>query len=60
VLTKADKLKRKELAESVHAYKKKLIESWEELPPLFVTSAAKKTGQDEVLDFIEKAMKGQL
>lgn len=60
VLTKADKLKRKELAESVQAYKKKLLESWENLPPLFVTSTTKKMGQDEVLDFIDKAMKGQL
>ncbi|HEY5691024.1 MAG TPA: ribosome biogenesis GTP-binding protein YihA/YsxC [Cyclobacteriaceae bacterium] len=60
VLTKADKLKRKELAESIQAYKRRLLESWEELPPLFVTSTTKKIGQDEILDFIDKAMKGQL
>jgi len=60
VLTKADKLKRNELAKSVQVYQKKLLESWVELPPIFITSAEKKTGQEEVLDFIGKAMKGQL
>ena len=60
VLTKADKLKRNELAKSIQIYKEKLLESWEKLPPFFVTSAEKKIGQDEVLDFIDKAIKGQL
>lgn len=60
VLTKADKLQRNALAKSKQAFKKKLSETWEALPPLFVTSSEKKTGRDEVLDFIDKAMKGQL
>ncbi len=60
VLTKSDKLKRNELAKSVARYKKKLLESWEDLPPIFVTSAEKKIGNKELLDFIHKAMKGLL
>lgn len=60
ILTKADKLQRNALAKSKEAFKKKLSETWEALPPLFVTSSEKKTGRDEVLDFIDKAMKGQL
>lgn len=60
VLTKSDKLKRNELAKSVSRYKKKLLESWEELPPIFVTSAEKKIGNKELLDYIHKAMKGLL
>lgn len=60
VLTKSDKLPKAALAKSVQGYKKELLETWEELPPLFVTSAEKKLGQKEVLDFIDKAIKGQL
>ncbi|GAB1446613.1 MAG: ribosome biogenesis GTP-binding protein YihA/YsxC [Cyclobacteriaceae bacterium] len=60
ILTKADKLSRVELAKSEKQYKKKLLETWEDLPPLFVTSAEKKTGREDVLDFIGKAIKGQL
>lgn len=60
ILTKADKLSRAELAQAENRYKKKLLESWEELPPLFVTSSEKKTGREDVLDFIDKAIKGVL
>lgn len=60
ILTKADKLSRVDLAKSERQYKKKLLESWEELPPLFTTSAEKKIGREDVLDFIDKAIKGQL
>lgn len=60
ILTKADKLSRVDLAKSERQYRKKLLESWEELPPLFTTSAEKKIGREDVLDFIDKAIKGQL
>ena len=30
-----------------------LKEQWEELPPYFITSAEKKTGREEVLDYID-------
>ncbi|MEQ8364103.1 MAG: ribosome biogenesis GTP-binding protein YihA/YsxC [Cyclobacteriaceae bacterium] len=60
ILTKADKLSRVDLAKSERQYKKKLLESWEELPPMFTTSAEKKVGREDVLDFIDKAIKGQL
>jgi GTP-binding protein len=38
----------------VEAYKKVLAETWEEMPPMFVTSAEKKEGREEVLDYIEQ------
>lgn len=60
VLTKSDKLKRLELSKSVSRYKTTLLEMWEELPPFFVTSAEKKIGRKELLDFIDKAIKGKL
>ena len=34
-----------------------LKEQWEELPPYFITSSEKKTGRDEVLDYIENILK---
>ena len=54
VFTKADKLGKMELEKNVEAYKKRLLEDWEELPPVFVTSLESKLGREEILDFIEK------
>ena len=54
VFTKADKVSKAELERNVEAFKAKLLEEWEELPPIFITSAEKKTGRDEVLDYIEQ------
>ena len=53
VFTKADKVSNAELERNVAAFKAKLLEEWEELPPIFITSSEKKTGRDEVLDYIE-------
>lgn len=57
VFTKADKLSANKAAQSVEAYKQKLLETWEELPPMFLTSAEKKQGRDDVLDYIEQINK---
>ena len=54
VFTKADKLSTSKLNQSIEGYKKKLLETWEELPPIFLTSAEKKQGRDEVLNYIEQ------
>jgi GTP-binding protein len=56
VLTKTDKLKQSELGKSKFNIEQALLKSWEELPPLFVTSAEKKSGRDNVLSFIEGAI----
>jgi len=57
VFTKADKLTPNKARQAVEAYKQKLQETWEELPPVFVTSAEKKEGRDEVLDYIDQINK---
>jgi ribosome biogenesis GTP-binding protein YsxC/EngB len=57
VFTKADKLTANKANQSVEVYKKKLSETWEELPPMFVTSAEKKQGRDDVLNYIEQINK---
>lgn len=57
VFTKADKLTVGKARANVGAYKKKLLETWEELPPIMVTSSEKKQGRDEVLDYIDSINK---
>ena len=58
VFTKADKLTNGKVAANMEAYKKKLLDTWEELPPMIVTSSEKKIGRAEVLDYIESINKG--
>ena len=57
IFTKADKLSASKVLQNVTAYKKVLSETWEELPPMFVTSSEKKQGREEVLDYIEQINK---
>ena len=53
IFTKADKLTPNKARQAMEAYRQKLLETWEELPPMFVTSAEKKEGRDDVLGYIE-------
>jgi GTP-binding protein len=53
VFTKADKLKRQELNRNTERYRKTLLETWEELPPLFLTSAQTRLGRDELAAYID-------
>lgn len=55
--TKADKQNLHKTNASVSKFKTTLLQSWEELPPCIVTSAEKKTGRSEILDFIENTNK---
>ena len=57
VFTKADKLTGAKVRANVEAYKKKMLETWEEMPPHFITSAEKSEGRQELLDYIESINK---
>jgi len=57
IFTKADKLSKSKLATSVQAYRDKLLEEWEELPPIFVTSSESGAGKEELLEYIDSIMK---
>jgi len=57
IFTKADKLSATKGQSNVEAYKKRLLEDWEELPPIFITSAENKKGREDVLDYIEEIEK---
>ncbi len=54
VFTKADKESQKEVSEHVTQFKKALLATWSELPPIFVTSAVKRLARKEMLAYIEK------
>ena len=53
VFTKGDKLGKVRLKENVEAYKARLLEDWEELPPVFVTSSETELGGEELTAYIE-------
>ena len=57
VFTKADKLKPNAAISNVENYQVELLKTWEDLPETYVTSAEKKVGTDEILDFISKTNK---
>ena len=54
VFTKVDKLGKVAGGRNVAAYKQRLLETWEELPPIFETSSEDGRGREELLDYIEQ------
>jgi GTP-binding protein len=57
VFTKMDKLGKVAGPAAVEAYKKELLKTWEELPPIFMTSSEDARGRDELLGYIDKINK---
>ena len=57
VFTKADKLTRSQLHSNIEAYKATLLEQWEELPPMLITSSEHSVGRTEMLDYIDNINK---
>lgn len=57
IFTKADKQTMAKTRKSVERFMNKLQEQWEELPPFFISSSEKKTGREEILDYIEEVNK---
>lgn len=56
IFTKGDKLGKTALANQIEKNKKTLLEYWEELPPVFVTSSESGLGKEEVLGYIEEVL----
>lgn len=54
VFTKGDKLGKMVLKDKVTKYKERLLEEWEELPPIFVTSSETGLGGEELTSYIEE------
>ena len=57
VFTKTDKLSKSKVNSNINKYIEKLHETWEELPPVFLTSSELKAGGDNILDYIESINK---
>jgi len=57
IFTKTDKLGKKAMQDFKDAYSSKLLETWDALPEMFVSSSDKGIGRDEILGFIERVNK---
>lgn len=57
IFTKADKIGRVKAQENANKWMNDLLDTWETFPPYFITSSEKKTGREDVLDYIEKVLK---
>ena len=57
IFTKADKLGKTVIQKNVAAYEKKMLETWEVMPPYIITSSETKQGKEELVKFIEKTNK---
>lgn len=54
VFTKMDKVSSTVLQKNLAKYKKEMLKYWEELPPVFTTSAESKFGREKLLNYIER------
>ena len=57
IFTKADKQGPEALQQQVLKNKGRLLEDWEELPPVFISSSVKGTGREEILSYIDSILK---
>lgn len=54
VFTKTDKLKNQELIENIEEFKRSILETWEGLPNIVLSSSLKKTGREDILNYISQ------
>lgn len=53
IFTKADKLKPKAIENHIDSYNTIMLETWEDIPNYFITSASNELGKDAVLNYID-------
>ena len=54
IFTKADRIKDPKLEKNIEEVKNKLLEYWESLPQIFVSSSKDSRGREEILQFIQE------
>ena len=54
IFTKTDKISRSRLQENLAAYRERMLETWEELPPIMTSSSEKQEGREEILAYIDE------
>lgn len=59
VFTKVDKQSQRLTNKNIETYRQTLLQWWEELPPMFVTSSEKRLGRDEILNFVEECLEAE-
>ena len=59
VFTKSDKLTKNQLNRSIKIYQNTLLKYWQELPAMIITSSTARSGKEDLLLFIEKALTEQ-
>ena len=57
VFTKADKLSPSKVKPAAEAWMQKMLDTWEELPPYFITSSSSRMGREDILNYIEQINK---
>ena len=60
VFTKADKLSPSKVKPAAEAWMQKMLDTWEELPPYFITSSSSRMGREDILNYIEEINKSFL
>lgn len=56
IFTKADKSSASQLASRLEQNKEQILELWEELPPIFVSSSETGMGREEILSYIDQVL----
>ncbi len=59
IYTKADKNSKSQLEKNIKQIESEILKHWEDLPNSFISSSEKKTGKEEILDFIDFNIKAQ-
>ena len=55
VYTKTDRILPRDLKKNLNLIQDEILKNWEELPHQFITSAEKKRGKEEILNFVQEA-----
>ncbi len=56
IFTKTDKITKNKVNQNIEVFKKKILETWSELPRFFISSAVDETGKDDILGYIEETL----
>ena len=54
IFTKADKVSGNKVQGNVQRFKNRMLQTWESLPPILISSSETKQGKEDILQFIEQ------
>lgn len=57
IFTKADKLSKNSIRQNINLYQEQLLQDWNSLPQIFISSSKEKTGNNNILNFINNLNK---